>query len=932
MNAWARELVDKLESDAQLNFKRTKGKYLQQGTCPGCGRTEVFISRDEPWVLKCNRANNCGYSESTRERYPELFESFTERFPVTEDDPEAPARAYLTYNRGFRATKVSGWYCKGIRTLFDGNRRRVGEVLTVRFPLWGEHYWERIIDRKDIERNGGKKAHISYGCDVKGKGWTPPEQAIVAGDWVFITEGIFQSIALSHLNPDDLAWPLKVVATLSCNNLPRELIEANKGKGIHWVLAYDHDSAGMSCMRKFVRELRGMGEQVHVALGKKQRDWDDEWRAGLLNQSYLDRALWQGAIAFCDKPSDVAFWHHMRFPRQKYYRFAYQHALYRAALSDKGEEILNDYDGLSLNHCWARDATEDFCVEELRKELSPCFNVHRIANCHPEFLYIQKDRFTKEQQYFFRVTFLSGNPEVKIAMDGAALESPAAFNKMLLKCTPGGTFDGTSFDLKYLRELWFDHKATEVQTLSFAGYDSDSGLYVFPEFGYYKGQRLMPNSQGYLQAGDRRVKTLQQVKLSLPKGNLHWGGLFLTAFQLDGMALMSWWLGTLFSEQIRAKYQSWTFFELTGDWGAGKSTLLETLWRCVGMDQEEGFDPNKSSPAGRARRLVQLSNLPSVLIEGDRDGDSGQIKQTKFHLDELKTAYNGRSIRSRGIATQDANTNEMPFRGGICISQNATVSGSDALLGRLVHCHATREHHSEKTRAALQELIQLPTEALAMFMDRALRLEQRLFTTFEAQFTRLYESYKTQAPSLSERILKNHAQVAAWGCCLPLIFDEQQIPSAWLNKLEAFLLSRAQDRQRRLDGDPPLVEFFWEIYDAYNIVDGPAGEIPLGEPEQRFNLSNDPHSVAINLIDFKRICAELRLPLIDTEELKKVLPFSRRYPFVAQKNVKHNGRARHCWVFTVPQKNLEGVREIPNSPNRVLFKKELLSNTETYKG
>lgn len=891
------QVLAKLTQDPQLNFKKDSGKYLTQGTCPGCGKAEIFIARAEPWVIACNRANNCGYTEPTRDRYPELFENFTERYPVTEDDPDAPARAYLSIYRGFRATKVSGWYHKGIRTLFDEQRKRIGEVLTVRFPLWGEHYWERILDQKDIERNGGKKAHISYRCDFKGKGWTPPEQRIESGDWVFITEGIFQSIALAHLDPANLAWPLKVIASLSSSNLPREIIQANKGKGVHWVLAYDNDPAGLKAMHKYLKELKDMGESVHVALGATGRDWDDEWRADRLNQHSLDKALWDGAVAFSSKPNERAFWHHVRYPRQKRYRFAHKNALYRAQLSEKGEEVLSEYEEGALTLCWARDDfDEDFNLADCLKTLCPYFEVRRIANCNPLFLYIQKDRFTGEQQYFFRVSFVSGNPDVKIALDGGALDSPATFNKVLLRFTPGGTFDGDVHDLKYLRDLWFDRKSSEVQTLPFAGYDSATEAYVFPTFGYYKGQRLLPTEQGYLLAGKSRIKTLQQVDMTLPKGELNWAPLYLTAFQLDGMALMSWCLGTLFAEQIRARYQSWTFFELTGEWGSGKSTMLEFMWRCMGMDQEEGFDPNKCSPAARARRLVQFSNLPCVLIEGDRDGDERGPRYGTFHLDELKTAYNGRSIRSRGVATQDANTHEMPFRGGISISQNATVSGSDALLGRLVHCHSTRKHHSDDSREALKQLIALPTAQLARFMDQALRLEKPLLEHFDQHFKRLFETYKTHAPKLAERILKNHAQIAAWGACLPMLFGQDQISDEWVKRLEGFLLERAQDRQHRLDGDPPLLESFWDIYEGYNLPEQLVPSYSL-EKEMLFNLSKNPQLIAIHLIEFRRICAEKKLPLLDIEALKKVLPFSKRYPFVDQRNVKHNGKAKHCWVF-----------------------------------
>jgi hypothetical protein len=887
MNPIAQELVSKLEADPQLNFKKKKGKYLSEGTCPNCGKAEAFISKREPWLLSCNRANNCGYSESTRERYAELFESFTERYPVTEDDPDAPARAYLTYNRGFRATKVSGWYAKGIRTLFK-DRKRIGEVLTVRFPLWAEHYWERIIDRKDIERNGGKKAHISYGCDFKSKGWTPPEQVIEKDDWVFITEGIFKSIALIHLDPADLAWPLKTIAALSSSNLPRDFIELHKGKGITWVLAYDNDPAGLKAMLKYKGELNALGEKVKIALGNEGRDWDDEWRAGKLGQRLIDECLWNGAVTFATSVKEAAFWHQVRYLRVQCHRFSYGKALYRAKLTEAGQDFINEHTNQALDKCWARN----FDLAELTKDLSKCFEVTRIANCKPTFLYIQKDRFTKEQTYFFKIQFFSGNPTTTIAVPGTALESPAALHKTLLRYTPGGTFDGNPYDLQYLREQWFSSKITEVQTLTYAGYDKDSGAYIFPDFGYYKGQRLELTDKGYLKAGDRLIKTQQRLEMTSAKGQLDWGGLWLTAFKLDGMALMSWWLGTFFAEQIRARYQSWTFFELTGEWGAGKSTMIELMWRACGIDAEEGIDPQKSSPAARARLMVQLSNLPTVLIEGDREGET-KSNQHKFHFDELKTAYNGRSMRSVGVATQDANTHEMPFKGGICISQNMSVDGSDALIGRLVHCHATRKHHSNETYEALKQLLSLPTAQLATFLDTSLKMESVLLEAFAEAYERILAEYKQQSTKLTERLLKNHAQVAAWGAVLPLVFDSKQIPKHWVESHQRFLLTRAQDRQKRLNGDHPLVESFWEIYEAEN--DKPEYNLPA-----YFNHSKNPNRLAINLVDFEQKCRQRMLPILDRETLKRLLPMSKRYPYKETKNIRSQlepGKTKYCWVF-----------------------------------
>lgn len=57
--------------------------------------------------------------------------------------------------------------------------------------------------------------------------------------------------------------------------------------------------------------------------------------------------------------------------------------------------------------------------------------------------------------------------------------------------------------------------------------------------------------------------------------------------------------------------------------------------------------------------------MPIVLIEGDRNLEGA--KQRGFDWDELKTAYNGRSVRSRGMKNNGDEMYEPPFRGAILL-------------------------------------------------------------------------------------------------------------------------------------------------------------------------------------------------------------------------------------------------------------------------
>jgi hypothetical protein len=205
-------------------------------------------------------------------------------------------------------------------------------------------------------------------------------------------------------------------------------------------------------------------------------------------------------------------------------------------------------------------------------------------------------------------------------------------------------------------------------------------------------------------------------------------------FAQNGVVALAFWLGSLFAEQIRSKlgFKSFPFLELTGQHGTGKSTMIEFLWKLVGRDDYEGFDPSKSTTAGRARNFMQVSNLPVVLLESDRDDDKN--KKGGFDFEDLKTAYNGRAIRSLGAFTRGNETEEPPFRASIVIAQNAEVDGSPALLSRIVHCHFTNAHFTPTTKRLAQFFESSKTEDLAGFLPAALGKEADVLARFAETF------------------------------------------------------------------------------------------------------------------------------------------------------------------------------------------------------
>ncbi|MCX2834484.1 toprim domain-containing protein [Microbulbifer thermotolerans] len=892
-----RDIVQALRRDQAFQFKH-RGKYLQEGRCPECGRRSVWISVDKPILVRCNHRNSCGYEEPVRVIYPELFENLSQRYPATPEDPNATARAYMDHVRHFPAIKVGDWFEQAARPLPGG-----GYAPVVRFHLWDGCYWDRVINKAD-EHALGDKAFFKKGFRYAGKAWQPPGQRIEKGDTVFIVEGIFHAIALSLCG-------YKVLAAFSSNNLPTEVIERCKDREITWRLGYDDDPAGRSMMAKYYDQLQHQGERVEVALTGSGKDWDDLYRLDKLNDDFIEECLYRGRLFTARTIGEKAYHWYCKH-RRSYTVLEFGNRLYSVHV---GEELSKDLCEAieDLNQADIEDSEKEklavktideaLATERGRELFARNLTTNSISNCLPKFLYCEIDKESKEVSYFFDIALPKGR-EVQVAFSGAHLESPKSFNKALLNQAPGSTFDGTENQLKMLRDRWFDGGVKQVETIGFLGYDKQCQVYVYQDFAYHNGRKLKRNRQGYFTAGKHRIKT------SFKSFHLHhndefnpdWIGDYYQVFSRLGMVALAFWLGSLFAEQIRAELKVFPFLELTGEHGAGKSTVIEFLWKLCGRDDYEGFDPSKATFAARTRAFSQLSNLPVVLIESDRQTD--KAKKGAFDFEELKTAYNGRAIRSTGAFNRGNDTVEPPFRGTIVIAQNDTVDGSPALLSRIVHCHATKAHFSEKTKRLAQRFERATVEEVSGFLPAALRREKAIIAKILEVYPELDTEYAHRGEIHDQRVVKTHAMVSAMVAALPLLFPA--ISPEQVKDLQHYVYTRAVNRQGRLSADHPEVQKFWDIYDYLNVrlVDDPEAPAiygPGGKVEaQTLNHSKDPALIAINLIHYKQQCEQAKVDHPDINALKKLLPNSRRHKFLRQGNVKsaiEEGRTRHCWIF-----------------------------------
>lgn len=855
---------------------RAKGTWLQAGKCPECNRKELFAKADAPWLLRCGRANRCGAEFHIKDLYRDLFESWSDRYVATEADPTAAADAYLQSARGFPLARLQGLYSQ---EHYHSRELNQGSA-TVRFQLQCGSWWERIIDRP--ERFGKRKANFAYGKPYHGHWWAMPDTRADAEE-LWLAEGIFDTIAL------ELAGQ-SARALLSCNNYPhaelKALAAACAAEGrdrptLVWAL--DDGKAGTEYMRKWHDRATAEGWTSRAAYlparGRLKLDWNEAWLRGRLDEKGLDEARYHGDLLLAESASAKALLIYKRRERREFH-FGFDGRLFWFKFDDaryaKAREALEAKDdGL----------TEDQIREQALLESG---GVSEIANCYPTPLYYQANALTDEAWYYFRVEFPHKSKPLKNTFTAGQLTSSAEFKKRLMHIAPGAVFTGATQQLdRIFRDTLFGIKT--VDTIDFIGYSRDHGAWILGDLAVKDGRIHEQNDEDFFEIGKTSVKSLNQslaleINRSRDDYRSDWVEMVWQCFGPKGIVALAFWFGTLFAEQLRQADKSFPFLEVVGEAGAGKTTLVEFLWKLVGRRDYEGFDPSKSTLAARSRNFAQVSGLPVVLIEGDRDEDS---KGRSFDWNELKPLYNGRSVRARGLKNSGNETYEPPFRASLVIAQNAPVQADDAVLQRIVHLSFDKSGHTAATKPLAETLERMPIEQISGFILAAARREARVLELC-AERRPTYEAQLLALPELkSVRLAKNHAQLMALVDALRLVVkltDEQH------EATHALLVQMAIERQQAINADHPHVQAFWELFE----------HLDSKLDDDSLNHSRDPDLIAINLVEFEERLAKrgLRLP-VDAPELKRRLKTSRVRRFVDVKTVnsKITNASKKCWVF-----------------------------------
>lgn len=904
------QIADRLQHD--YSFKTGPGgKHLRQGICPSCGKKSLWTFADSPWVVRCERLNHCGYEAHAKELYPDLFESWSDRYqapeatkPEAERNPQAAADAYLSLGRGFDLARIKGLYTQ--ESFYDAraDAGRGAGTATVRFQL-ATTWWERLIDRPG---RFSKKANFKTGGSYAGTWWTLPDAPTPPRE-LWLVEGIFDAIALAHQG-------IPAVALMSCNNYPehelarlRDHLTAQGGTvpepTLVWAL--DGDKAGRDYTLRHVKRARTDGWACAAAQipqrGRSKLDWNDLHQRDQLQEQHLKDYRYHGALLIAQSAQDKALVIYNHTGRAEFdlvhsnrlWWFKLDMERYKKASAQLEEDIADGH---------KPPMSDD---DKRALILAESGTLSNIANCNPQALYYQANPVTQEAWYYFRVQF-PHDSEVRGTFTAGQLVAASEFKKQLLHIAPGAMFTGSSNQLERIMQRQLDNPKI-VQTVDYIGYSAQHQAYILGPVAVKGGRVIEANAEDYFEIDRLAIKTLQRsikldINLDPAEYDRSWYRHLWNAFGARGVVALAFWFGSLFAEQIRAEHKSFPFLEIVGEPGAGKTTLIQFLWKLFGRDYE-GFDPSKSTSAGRMRTFTQVSNLPIVLIESDRETKSGgQAHVRSFDWDELKDAYNGNSIRTTGVKTGGNETYDPPFRASFVISQNNPVQASQAIMERICHMTFGTKGFTPLSFEAAKALERIDGDSVSGFLLEALKREAEILELINSQAEPLARWILEQDGISKPRIAKNHGQLLAGVQALRLVVPA--ITDAHLAEVTELLVNMARERQHSINADHPLVQEFWE---AFDYLDGLPQHTATGlDTKPRLNHAIDAELIAVNLNEYVELAAQHRQQIPVLSELKKVLRTSKTRRYIDTKTVKSGvkagadgyGKAVYCWVFERP--------------------------------
>jgi hypothetical protein len=877
---------------AEFGFKQ-HGNYLQQGTCPDCGKKELYTRAEKPFYIVCNRRSKCSYEITVKALMPELFENINEKYPSSDSDPHATATAYLQLMRGIDVEKIQGWYEQGAFHRQNTNKT----TSTVRFLLdGGKIWWERFVENVELKHQDGstetRDCHFCPG-ERAGLWWSPPKQTIEKGDRVYLCEGILKAIPL-------ILSGKKAVSIMAAGSFPAKSIEPHLKKGVKWVWALDSDDAGRNATHKHHATLLEMGEKSSAVFSTeyaKKLDWDDLPEIFLDDDSFK-RYAYFGSLELAESYQEKAslMWHYANDANENpeddknYFCFPHAKNLYSVVANRKAYEKQLD-ELINVN-----PLTVD---ENKLSAFIGTAEIKRIATFAPQFLYFQRFDNGEDGEYVFKFRMSNGSHDQIVGF--SHLAKADSFKEKCQKLVAGANFMGSNADISWLYNRWMNHKPATVSNLSYIGYCIEHDAYIFNKMAV-QGKKIIPiNDQDFFQLKKGGLKTsITNHVFDISKTvKFDWFSDYKKAFSAKGLVVLTWWTASLLIQQIKARHKDFPYLSVIGTAASGKTAMVNFLWKLVGLDGARmPINPNLATKASFYRHLATFSNIPVQFNEVDNEQSLEHVKGKhigRFNWNELKPLYDGEALRQTANKNHSNNINTPVFKSNLLVTQNIEISdASEAIVTRFVGLFFDRSHHTIPGKEAADRLLLRDVADCSGFLLHVISKAKEILAEYEKQLPYALKRLNCFPDEIThQRVKDTHAKVLAMAYCLELIIPA--ITKEDIADIEFEIIEAARKRQEMVNGDHALIVKFWEMFDDLDSSVNANGNVVTGE----INHSSNDYLIAVHLPTFNKRCIDKFGVHLELDDLRRLLPTSKERPFKIYDGVhsaKEN-KTMKCYVF-----------------------------------
>ncbi len=139
LDAYVTSIIPDLIAQLSAMGGKVSGHRIDSIMCPNCNKPKAWTKIDDPSTIHCNRKNNCGESTHVKIFAPHLWSNWVNRFPATDEDPNATARNYLL-GRGLDISKF-----KFEQTTHKQHGLKPIPAVAIECS-WTSRCWLRLID------------------------------------------------------------------------------------------------------------------------------------------------------------------------------------------------------------------------------------------------------------------------------------------------------------------------------------------------------------------------------------------------------------------------------------------------------------------------------------------------------------------------------------------------------------------------------------------------------------------------------------------------------------------------------------------------------------------------------------------------------------------------------------------------------------------